>query len=296
MIVGHNILGFDYRVLNTVISIENEILSKTIDTLLILKSINPAGFKGLSLNMLGIRNLNYGKLKTEKSIPKLWREGKEKDVIRYNEEDCNLTFRLWLFLVENSRITSKYYEQELPIELNKKSKRVLRGEAQFYENKNFGFITSMELYDFYNYETDYIICYCNDCNSTTLYENRIVRGFAEFEIIRCQSCNSKLIETRTDGNYRSINIWYGNIKKSNDYDQQINLAKKNHIVNSRDDWDQSRSAAYLLEVGELNTDEICDICSRKLEGIISAPNPLFDNSLICYDCYSAERWRIFDSQ
>jgi predicted nucleic-acid-binding Zn-ribbon protein len=98
IIIGHNILQFDYRVLRPLISLDG-IVDKTVDTLVFLYKKNGKKFKGLSLN--NICSVNFGKCKTIKGkfISELWRKGKKKEVIKYNENDCILTKTLWCHLV-----------------------------------------------------------------------------------------------------------------------------------------------------------------------------------------------------
>ncbi len=113
VVLGHNVLNFDYEVLKTHISLEG-VPEKTVDTLGFLyekRSTEPLEFggtdgslQGLSLDNLAQRNLGRGKTISGKSIPKMWREGRREEVIAYNEEDLILTFSLWLYMVEGRTV------------------------------------------------------------------------------------------------------------------------------------------------------------------------------------------------
>ena len=111
IIIGHNIYGFDFRVLNPLMSLKG-IVKKTIDTQFFIFNKNPSPFKGTSLDLLS--QTNFGKRKTlkGKDIPKLWREGKHKRVIKYNENDLKLTYNVWWILISKQSIRVKYYNKQ----------------------------------------------------------------------------------------------------------------------------------------------------------------------------------------
>jgi len=116
LVLGHNILNFDYEVLQSRISLEG-VLEKTVDTLGFLyekRTTEPLwspmrgeSLEGLSLDNLAQRNLNRGKSLSGKSIPKMWREGRRLEVIAYNREDLVLTFSLWWHMVEGRAVVIK---------------------------------------------------------------------------------------------------------------------------------------------------------------------------------------------
>lgn len=103
IIIGHNILNFDYRVLRPLISLK-DVIEKTVDTLAFLYKLNTNQLRGLSLDALA--QLNFGKSKTISggNIPELWQQGQYQEVIKYNENDCALTMELWWQLVKKRSI------------------------------------------------------------------------------------------------------------------------------------------------------------------------------------------------
>lgn len=113
LVLGHNILNFDYEVLKAHISLKG-VPEKTVDTLGFLyekRSTEPLEFggtddslQGFSLDNLAQRNLGRGKIISGKSIPKMWREGRREEVIAYNKEDLILTFSLWQHMVEGRTV------------------------------------------------------------------------------------------------------------------------------------------------------------------------------------------------
>lgn len=113
VVLGHNILNFDYEALKSHISLEG-VPEKTVDTLGFLyekRSTEPLEFggtddslQGLSLDNLAQRNLGRGKTISGKSIPKMWREGCREEVIAYNKEDLILTFSLWQHMIEGHTV------------------------------------------------------------------------------------------------------------------------------------------------------------------------------------------------
>lgn len=114
LVLGHNILNFDYEVLKPYIPLRG-IVEKTVDTLGFLyekRSTEPmfargtkSSLKGLSLDNLTQRNLGRGKKGISgRSVPKLWREGRRDEVIAYNKEDLVLTFSLWQWMVEDRTV------------------------------------------------------------------------------------------------------------------------------------------------------------------------------------------------
>ncbi len=120
IVLGHNILNFDYKVLGARISLEG-VVGKTVDTLAFLyekRSTEPlfAGgtsrlLEGLSLDNLTQKNLGRGKVISGRSIPKLWREGRREEVIAYNKEDLVLTYSLWWWMVEGRTVLIREREK-----------------------------------------------------------------------------------------------------------------------------------------------------------------------------------------
>lgn len=113
LMLGHNILNFDYEILRSSISFEG-VEAKTVDTLGFLyekRATEPvfgggteSTLKGLSLDNLAQRNLDQSKGMGGRSVPKLWREGRREEVIDYNKKDLILTFSLWQWMVERRTV------------------------------------------------------------------------------------------------------------------------------------------------------------------------------------------------
>ncbi len=93
LIVGYNTYRFDYIVLKKYFSFK-KIIPKSVDLLFLLRSFN-SSYRGLSLNDVCRLNFKIGKTIKGRAIPKLWLLGEKEKVIKYNENDCYLTFRLW---------------------------------------------------------------------------------------------------------------------------------------------------------------------------------------------------------
>jgi hypothetical protein len=99
IIIGHNILGYDYLVLEQFISLKR-VINKSVDTLAFLYHKNGSRMGGLALDAVCQTNFRHGKTLKGKAIPLLWKQGEHAAVIRYNENDCKLTMRLWWHLVQ----------------------------------------------------------------------------------------------------------------------------------------------------------------------------------------------------
>lgn len=138
LILGHNVLDFDYRVLRQHMSLEG-IIEKTLDLYLFLDSIDPEKRARLSLEVLARRNLNKRKLSGGEDIPALWRGGEVKKVLRRNERDCVIVAELWMRLVKRRRMSSKLRSAGMfdtpgaPIDLKVAAKHlpVLHGRQPF---------------------------------------------------------------------------------------------------------------------------------------------------------------------
>ncbi len=97
LIVGHNIIGFDYKVLEHYIpkDIMFRIILKSFDTMLEFdKFTGEAGWVSLD----DIAQRNFGMKKTEDSIkiPEMWREGRIDEVKHYLLNDLKMTEQFYL--------------------------------------------------------------------------------------------------------------------------------------------------------------------------------------------------------
>ncbi len=113
LIIGHNILGFDYKALKKHISLR-KIIEKSVDTLDLLASKCKGKRWKLSLDSLSKLNLGKGKKLKGASIPALWNSGKGNEVIAYNITDCILTFELWFHMIQKQLVIldDKEYAEE----------------------------------------------------------------------------------------------------------------------------------------------------------------------------------------
>ena len=90
LIVGHNVLRFDFKVLQAYTSenLMDLFIQKTFDTLQELEKVTG---KWLGLDDLAKRNLGMSKNAETILIPKMWRDGKEEEVISYLKNDLDMT-------------------------------------------------------------------------------------------------------------------------------------------------------------------------------------------------------------
>lgn len=95
IIVGHNLLGFDYEVLRPYADFDpvERLGPKTIDTLARLRVI--VG-RRVSLDELARLNFSAAKAMDSKLIPGLWRSGHHEKVIEHLKTDLWLTARLFV--------------------------------------------------------------------------------------------------------------------------------------------------------------------------------------------------------
>lgn len=103
IVIGHNVLNFDYRVLRPHVSLEG-IVEKTVDLLLALRSIDPTRNARLTLASLARINLRRRKLGKGRSMPLLWRAGERRRVLAHNKRDCELTAELWMHLLRRREV------------------------------------------------------------------------------------------------------------------------------------------------------------------------------------------------
>ena len=90
LIVGHNLLRFDYLVLQPYVNVDivKLLKSKTFDMMLELEKSTGCW---ISLDDLGRRNLSIAKSVDTLKIPKMWRDGQHKEVKDYLANDLQMT-------------------------------------------------------------------------------------------------------------------------------------------------------------------------------------------------------------
>lgn len=114
IIIGHNILSFDYRVLRAHFSLKG-IIEKSVDTLALLFKKNDSQFTGLNLDELSMRHFGGRKTLHGRQMPILWEKGKHQKVIKYNKNDCMLTRKLWWHMVKYQSIVVDYHSERHPV-------------------------------------------------------------------------------------------------------------------------------------------------------------------------------------
>jgi len=313
IIVGHNILQFDYRVLRPLISLK-DVIKKTIDTLAFLHGKNSNDFLGLSLDNLSKENLGKGKTLKGKSISELWRKGKHKKVIEYNENDCILTYKLWWHLLNKKYLCLSYYNQFELRHIFKKRIKVTKNNLLYLVGKRPSFIfdtwerkikkdgyilkrkerESFHIEKETGYvpgtETVYHWFYCGRCKRTFLFESGILRGDADLEIVKCPKCGKGFGEIRSDLAHSLIGDLKGNFGIGSFQGLIPEPFKElvlEHIKATYPEW-----AHPLLEKLRLS-EKKCNICKRGVE----KPDVLYtnpaDGSPICAECLTAGRWMLY---
>lgn len=113
IILGHNLLDFDYRVLEKHIDLAR-VIPKTIDTLAFIYNRHSYQKGGISLDNLAQKNLGKCKTISGKYISEIWNAGRENEIIEYNKNDCALTKDIWWHMVTHGSITTspKYFGGE----------------------------------------------------------------------------------------------------------------------------------------------------------------------------------------
>ncbi len=121
LIVGHNLIRFDYPVLNAYVdyNVARRLSPKTMDTLAwIYANTNYR----VSLNNLARNNIGEAKSGYGGDMPRLWREGKKDEVKMYCAHDVELTKGIYLagkqngYIMFSRRLPDGSYENE-PVKL-----------------------------------------------------------------------------------------------------------------------------------------------------------------------------------
>lgn len=96
LIVGHNILEFDYRVLNPHVNynVQLKFKHKTMDIMLHIKNVVK---RKLPLDSLARHTLGVGKTHNPMNIPIMWRNGKHREVRTYLKNDLEILKKLYLY-------------------------------------------------------------------------------------------------------------------------------------------------------------------------------------------------------
>ncbi len=226
LIIGHNIFDFDLRVLSSLFDVK-KLSPKIVDTMAVLFARNDSCHFGLALGNLGKKNLNKSKIESGKKIPHLWKMGKYKQVIKYNQRDLELTKEIWEYMIKNEGLEIRYdYHPEggthVYADLTSGDLQILTGKKkQFSSNTLADFYRSgkkllpykpfvspfqkyreaqelMEDQAPFDPDTVYRWLFCSDCNATSFYRASIHPGFADREMAKCGDCEKDLREVRAD--------------------------------------------------------------------------------------------------
>jgi hypothetical protein len=110
IIIGHNLLRFDYEILDSYISkrLVNQFKSKTIDTFQLLYE---ATDQFIGMDNLGKLNLGLSKTQNSIKIPKMWRQGRYDEVREYLKRDLEITAGIFQYALENKQLeySHKHY-------------------------------------------------------------------------------------------------------------------------------------------------------------------------------------------
>lgn len=109
LIVGHNLLSFDYRVLNPYASFDLPQLycHKTLDT---LREIENLTGRRVSLDDLARHNLGRSKSADPRRMPIWWREGRFDEVKSYCANDVEIVRDIYLHGRRHGRLTYTHKE------------------------------------------------------------------------------------------------------------------------------------------------------------------------------------------
>jgi hypothetical protein len=207
ILIGHNLLHFDYRVLRSFISL-NGIPEKTVDTLLFLHRKNLGQFSGLSLKALAKENLKrLRKMSLSSRISKMWHSRYRQKAIEYNKMDCRLTMAVWSKMVRERQIQVPYVEVPVglvfggPITVTTKDLRYLLGRSPRFSFKSWEVgIDENES----RLKMATVVCpvyywhYCPQCRRTHLFEVQACSKAVGERRINCPGCGMQFGEISSE--------------------------------------------------------------------------------------------------
>lgn len=319
--IGHNILEFDYAVLRQHVALEG-VIERTVDTLFFLYKKNGQRLNGLKLDGLCKENFGIGKTNNGAAVPQMWKEGKREEVIRYNETDCDLTLRLWQHLATATsvRLPPQKNGRQKTLNIEARDINALLGtkpalkypEWLRRQVKNERLITfpmkaiALSGFDDDGFDDDgfdefgddglispreygHATFYCDQCDTTSLFEGTIIGGCAAHETAPCPTCGKGLGTMREDEAEKPtcLGSLPGNL--GNGISQGMIatgfeeiLAK--HIQATRGSW---------LQDDEPIGDQ-CHICGKTPHAGYASYEEFYENPMdgtpICLTCMTACRW------
>ena len=315
-VIGYNVFDFDYAVLEGYIDL-SKIIPKTVDVFHVLRDLNSLGMRGLKLGVLA--QLNCGSTKTDlgSQVAALWNSGKEDEVVAYNENDCDITLQVWHHAITKRRIIGQFKESpSFTLQIPNRQRDGLLNRTPMFSYRTWQkrpqrpkVIRMEDLFgttisDLMISETEYLLDYCEKCDKTHLFLNRIIRGFSDHEVFRCDECGRRMSEHRSDGGYRSIAKFPGRlpdtgmiapIDEESDENGDVIEAILKHVVATRPQWNRHSWTSVDLELGLVQEEDLCDICGRQHHVTGGYESPLDPESVICLECLTAQRWRLKSS-
>lgn len=207
IIIGHNLLHFDYRVLRSFFSF-NGIPEKTVDTLLFLHRKSLGQFSGLSLKALAKENLTrLRKMNLSSNISRTWHSRYRQKAIEYNKMDCRLTMAVWSKMVHERQIQVPYLQISAglvfggPITITTKDLQYLLGKSPIFSFKSW---ESGIDENGARLKKSTVVCpvfywhYCPRCQRTHLFEVQTCSEAVDERRINCPGCGTHFGEISSD--------------------------------------------------------------------------------------------------
>lgn len=302
LIVGHNIFGFDYRVLRTRIDLRG-IVDKSVDTLFFLWHATGRELAGLALEKLAQANLSTGKTMKGREVQAAWQGGRHDEVIAYNDMDCQLTFDLWWHLVSEGRIfIPRGYRSESLVLATRNLRELTGSRLPFtfhtWERKlqTDGFIIDppvrrrridedeVDIED--ETETQYAWFSCEACQQTTLFRATILRGFADHQAVYCPTCRQPLGTIRADMGSAVVGTVEGVIDSG--VAQGLFPEEFRSIINQQ--WEPE------LAVWQPPPDRDLDTCGTCGCTAVTTTDEFYENPAdsmpVCVACLTSGRWQL----
>lgn len=305
-ILGHNILGFDYQVLDAFFPVKT-FIPRTLDTLFFLSRKTGGKLNGLSLDALAKHNLRKRKLLSGKQIPLLLKQGEIRDVLLYNERDLDLTFAIWKHLCRFGHVmtyTQDIFSKEAnkkQIKLDKKDQQLVIGRVSTCSNEYWDQMTRRGA-NFFNqkislptnkrtFEYLYQYFHCESCNVTHIFRATICKNAAPKpdEKAFCAHC-TRPIGTLQIGHSCEIYMITKGPAGFGVFNYEVPTVFKNEIEQKLARELKKLVRPFLFE--KPATEKQCAICRIELTNETISPRAS-NTSRVCAPCDSSGVWSIF---
>lgn len=112
LIIGHNLYGFDYQVLQPYTNMDTilSFYTKTLDMMRDLAEKLGRKTKWVSLDDLGKQNCNIQKTENTLKIPEMWRNSKQDEVKAYLINDLKMTEQIYNYALINKKLRYEHFE------------------------------------------------------------------------------------------------------------------------------------------------------------------------------------------